>query len=97
MTNLIIHQCFRYLLSTQFNLLLANIAVLLCFFFLFLVVFNNFFTSPVDNKNVRLRHALAIPTGVPITVANDVIEKINNIINLYYSFVADKTIKDLSK
>ena len=85
------------MLSTQFNLLLANITVLLCFFFLFLVVFNNFFTSPVDNKNVRLRHALAIPTGVPITVANDVIEKINNIINLYYSFVADKTIKDLSR
>ena len=57
-----------------FNLLLANIIILLCFFFLFLVVFDNFFTSPVDSENSRLRLALAIPTGVPITVANDGIE-----------------------
>ena len=52
-----------------FNLLLANITILLCFFLLFLVVFNNFFTSPVDDQNARLRLALAIPTGVLITVA----------------------------
>ena len=58
-------------------------------FFLSLVIFNNFFTSPVDNENVRLRLALAIPTGVPITVANDAIEML--------PLVADKTIKDLSK
>ena len=57
-------------------------------FFLFLVS-NNFFTSPVDNENVRLRFTLAIPTGVPITVANDAIEMLQ--------LVADKTIKDLSK
>ena len=56
--------------------------------FLFLVVFNNFFTSPVDNENVRLRLALAIPTGVPITAANDAIEML--------PLVADKTIKNLS-
>ena len=54
----------------------------MCFFFLFLVVFNNFFTSPVDNKNVRLRLALAIPIGVPI------IEML--------PLLQDKTIKDLS-
>ena len=76
--------CFLYC-----YLLLANITILLCFFFLFLVVFNNFFTSSVDNENVRLRLALAIPTGVPITVANDATEML--------PFVADKTIKDLSK
>ena len=58
-------------------------------FFLSLVIFNNFFTSPVDNENVRLKLALAIPTGVPITVANDAIEML--------PLVADKTIKDLSK
>ena len=57
-----------------FNLLLANITILLCFFFLFLVAFNNFFTSPVHNENARLRLALAIPTGIPITVVNDAIE-----------------------
>ena len=44
------------------------------FFFLFLVDFNNFFTSPVHNENVRLRLALAILIGIPITVANDAIE-----------------------
>ena len=40
--------------------------MLLCFFFLILV-FNIFFTSPVDNENARLRLALTKPTGVPIT------------------------------
>ena len=51
--------------------------------------FHNFFTSPVDNENVRLRHALAIPIGVPITVTNNAIEML--------PLVADKTIKDLPK
>ena len=73
----------------MFNLLLGNIAILLCFFLLFLVVFNNFFTRNVDNENGKLRLALAIPTDFLITVANDAIETL--------SLVADKTIKDLSK
>ena len=72
-----------------FNLLLASIIILLCFFFLFRVVFNSFFTIPVNNENVRLILPLAISTGVPITVANDAIEIL--------PLVADKTIKDLSK
>ena len=71
------------------NLLLANITILLCFFFFFSLFFNNYFISPVDNENVRLRLALAIPTSFPITVANDTIEML--------ALVADKTIKDLSK
>ena len=71
-----------------FNLLLASMAILLCFFFLFLVVVV-FFTSPVDNENIRLRLALAIPTVVPISVANDAIEML--------PLAADKTIKHLSK
>ena len=71
-----------------FNLLLVNIKILLCFF-LFLVVFNNFVTSPVDNENARLRLALAITKGVPITVANDAIEM--------PPLAADKTIQSLSK
>ena len=57
-----------------FNLLVANITILVCPFFLFLFVFNNFFTRPLDSENVRLRLVLAISTGVPITVANDAIE-----------------------
>ena len=59
------------------------------FLFLFFVVFNNFFTSPVHNENARLRPALVIPTGISITVANDAIET--------PPLVTDKTIKDLSK
>ena len=59
------------------------------FLFLFLVVFNNFFTSPTDNENVRQRLALAIPTGIPITLADDAIEML--------PLVADKTINYLSK
>ena len=58
-------------------------------FFLFLVVFKNYFTDPVDNETVRLRLALAIPTGTPITVANDAIKML--------PLAADETIKDLSK
>ena len=58
-------------------------------FLLFLVLFNNLFTSLVDDENVRLSLALAVPAGVPITVANDAIEML--------PLVADKTIRDLSK
>ena len=43
-------------------------------FFLFLVVFNSFFTIPVKIKNARLKLSLTIPTGAPITVGNDAIE-----------------------
>ena len=42
--------------------------------FLFLVVFNNFFTIPVVKENTRLRLALVIPIGDPRNVANDAIE-----------------------
>ena len=57
--------------------------------FLFLVAFNNFFTSPVHNENVSLRLALVIPIGAPIAVAKHAIET--------PPLVTDKTIKDLSK
>ena len=72
-----------------FNLFLANVTILLCFFFLFYVDFNNFFTMPVDIENSTLKPGLAIPTGAPITVANDAIEML--------PLVLYKTIKDLSK
>ena len=57
--------------------------------FLFLVAFNNFFTSPVHNQNARLIIALVIPIGAPIAVAKDAIET--------PPLVSDQTIKDLSK
>ena len=44
------------------------------FFFLFLVLFENFFANPVVIENARLQLALIIPTGAPIAVANDAIE-----------------------
>ena len=72
-----------------FSLLLASIKILLCICFLFLVVFNSFFTIPVVIENARLQLALIIPTGAPITVANDAIEIL--------TVVTDKTINDLSK
>ena len=54
-------------------------------FFLFLVAFNNFFTSPVHNENAILRLAFGIPIGAPITIANDTIEML--------ALVTDKTSK----
>ena len=49
-----------------FNLLLASITTLLCFFFLFHIVFNNFFTIPVVIENAKLKLALAILAGAPM-------------------------------
>ena len=57
-------------------------------FFLFIVVFNSFFTIPVKIENATLKLALTTPTGAPITVANDAVEMI--------LVVTDKTISDLS-
>ena len=72
-----------------FNFDLASIIILLCFSFLFRVVFNSFFTIPVNNENKRLRLTLVIPTCVQITVANDATEML--------PLASGKTIKDLSK
>ena len=44
---------------------------------------------PVEIENARLKLALIIPTGAPITVANDAIEML--------PVATDKTIYDLSK
>ena len=70
-----------------FNLLLDNITTLLCFFYLFYVVFDNFFTSPVVIENAKLKLALAIPKGAPVIVANDEID--------LPPLNTNKTIKDL--
>ena len=72
------------LLSMLFDLLLANITMLMCFLLLFLVVFNSFFMIPVEIENARLKLAIIIPKG-----ANDEIEML--------PVVIDKTINDLSK
>ena len=72
-----------------FNLFLASITNLLCFFFLFLIVFKNVFTNPDVIENVRPQLAPIIPAGAPITLANDAIEILPDNI--------DKTFNDLSK
>ena len=43
----------------------------------------------VDIGNTKIKLALAIPTGTPITIANNAIEML--------PLVADKAIKDLAK
>ena len=53
---------------------LANIRILSCFFFLFLVIFNNFLTIPVVREKIKVRLALAIPTGAPIILVNEIID-----------------------
>ena len=63
--------------------------MLLSFFFLFLIVFKNFFTNPVVTENARLQLALIIPTGALIAVANDATEML--------PVATDKTINKLSK
>ena len=77
------------LLSMLFNLRLASITILLCFFFLFVIVYKKVFTNPVVIENARLQFALMIPTNAPIAVPNDTIEIL--------PVATDKTINDLSK
>ena len=72
-----------------FNLVLSSITILLCFFFLFLIVFNSFFTNLLLIENVRKQLAFIISAGAPITVANGTIEML--------PVATDKTINNLSK
>ena len=59
------------------------------FFSLFLVVFNSIFTILVETENARLKLALTIPKGAPVTIVNDAIEML--------PVVTDKAINNLSK
>ena len=70
-----------------FSLLLANIRIVSCFFFSFLL-FNNFLTIPVVIEEIKVNLSLAVPTGAPTTPVNEII----------YTppLVALKTIKILS-
>ena len=72
-------------MSILLSLLLANIRILSCFFFLFLVIFSNFFTIPVVREKTKVRLELAIPTGAPTILLNEIIDTT--------SLVALKTIK----
>ena len=74
--------------SMAFNLLLARTRILPCFFFLFLVVLNSFLIIPVDNEKIKVKLALVIPTGAPITLAKEIIDT--------HPCVAERTIIILS-
>ena len=54
------------------SLLLANIRILSCFFFLLLVMLSNFLIIPVVREKTKVEFALAIPTGVPTTLADEI-------------------------
>ena len=86
---IIISKSLDILFSILFNLLLANITIWLCFLFLFLTVFKNLFTNPDVTENVKLELAPIIRAGIPITLANDAIERVPDNI--------DKAFNDLSK
>ena len=71
-----------------FSLILANIRILSCLFFLFLVMLNNFLTIAVVNEKIKVKLALAIPTGAPAMLVNEQIDT--------QPLVVLKTIKILS-
>ena len=52
------------------SLLLANMRIL-CFFFLFFVILSDFLIIPVVREKIKVKLALAIPTGAPTTLANE--------------------------
>ena len=58
------------------------------FFLFFLVIFNNFLTIPVVIEEIKVKLSLAVPTGAPTILVNEII----------YTppLVALKTIKILS-
>ena len=63
--------------------------ILLCFFFLFLVISNRFFIILFFKENTRVKLAPAIPAGIIISLTKEIID--------IPPLVADKSIKVLSK
>ena len=41
---------------------------------MFLVIFSNFLTIPVVREKIKVRLALAIPTGAPAILVNEIID-----------------------
>ena len=62
--------------------------MLLCFFFLFLVMLNSFFIIPIVKENTKVKTELAIPEGTPTILAKEIIDT--------SPLITDKTIKVLS-
>ena len=64
-----------------FNLHLGQHNNIIVCFFLFIIVFKNFFTNPDVIENVKSQLAPIIHAGAPITLANDAIEILPDNIN----------------
>ena len=60
--------------SMLLSVLLANIRILLCFFFLLHVIFSNFLTIPIVREKNKVRLALSISTGAPTILVNKIID-----------------------
>ena len=60
--------------SMLLSLLLANIRILLCLFFLFFLMLSNFLIIPVVREKIEVNLALAIPPGAPTTLADEMIQ-----------------------
>ena len=60
--------------SMILSLLLANIRILSCFSFLFLVMLSNFLIIPVVKEKIKVKLALAIPTGAPTMLVKEMID-----------------------
>ena len=56
------------------SLLLANIRIASCFFFLFVVIFGKSLTIAVVREKIKGKLALAIPTGAPTILVNEIID-----------------------
>ena len=56
------------------SLILANIRILSSFFFLFLVILNNFLIIPVVREKIKVKLALAILAGAPTTLVREMID-----------------------
>ena len=60
--------------SMLLSLLLANMRILSCFLFVSCVIFNNVLTIPVVTEKIKVKPALAIPTGAPTKLVNEIID-----------------------
>ena len=74
--------------SMLMTLLLANKRILSYFFLLFPVMVINFLIIPIVKEKIKVKLVLAIPTGLPTTLLNEIIDT--------RPVVAFKTIKILS-
>ena len=54
-----------------FSLFLANIRVLTCFLFLFLVMLSNFLIIPLVREKIKVKFAFTFLTGAPTTLTEE--------------------------